>query len=157
MDFVAFREYYIYNKNKKSVLFDISSILHLISGILTYNLIYLFFPKWKTIWRLLFVFLLHSIYELKDAAIHYNLIENPQILKFLYIFGSPPNTFINSVGDTIAFMVGCIISIKYMNIYNKTLLNKTNTLITIFIILVLFINGVKWDNKNGKGKNREKI
>ena len=142
MDFVAFREYYIYKKNKNSVLFDIASILHLISGILSYNLIYFIFPEWNTIWRLLFLFLLHSIYELKDLVMHYNIIKHPQLLKLLHHFGSPPNTFINSIGDTIAFMVGCLISIKYMNIYNNTLLSKTNTIIIIFILLLLYISVV---------------
>ena len=70
-------------------------IVHLLSGIWLTSLLKTFFPSIKNV--LLWVVLLHTVYEIKDFYVSY-------ILKYNTIYTN--NSWWNSIGDTIAVIIG---------------------------------------------------
>ena len=70
-------------------------IIHLLSGIWLTSLLKTFFPSIKNV--LLWVVLLHTVYEIKDFYVSY-------ILKYNTIYTN--NSWLNSIGDTIAVIIG---------------------------------------------------
>lgn len=70
-------------------------IVHLLSGIWLTSLLKTFFPSIKNV--LLWVVLLHTVYEIKDMYVNY-------ILKYNTIYTN--SSWWNSIGDTIAVIIG---------------------------------------------------
>jgi len=70
-------------------------IIHLLAGIWLTSLLKTFFPSIKNV--LIWVVLLHTVYEIKDFYVSY-------ILKYNTIYTN--NSWCNSIGDTIAVIIG---------------------------------------------------
>src|SRR6056300_335297 len=116
----------------KGEIFDTYSILHLISGIYISGFLDLYYTKNNIF---LYGFIIHLLYEVKDFIITYVFDSNlPSILKFIFV--DYVNTFINSIGDQIAFCIGYLIY-KYFK-FSK------NVIILLFLVsnIILIIKNV---------------
>ena len=89
-------------------------IVHLLSGIWLTSLFNTIFPKLKmntVFWIVLFI---HTLYEIKDLYVSY-------VMK--YITPSTNNRWLNSIGDTIAVILGYMCYQKYpFNIWTITVI-----------------------------------
>lgn len=91
-------------------------IVHAISGYWLASLMYTYFPSNKN--KLLWVFLLHSIYELKDLYVSY-------VIKYRNVYTN--NSWMNTIGDTFAAILGF-----YM--YKTTPLSFKMSTVVFFIV-----------------------
>jgi hypothetical protein len=122
----------------KGPLFDKFLITHIYSGIVTFGILSKFNLSNKQ--KIIIGLIIHTIYEIKDFLTNYNLINNTFIYKNLrFLFGSPPNTLINSIGDTIGFVIGFFIYIFML----KNPSNLELTLYGIIAYIVIFLNEIK--------------
>ena len=117
-------------------IFDKYSIVHIISGI--YISLFLYLTKNKNIF--LVGLIIHTLYELKDFLITYEIINYKHNKFFNMIWATPNNYFLNSIGDTILFIFGYLIFTKLIkNGYNFNIYN----LITLLLLnqsLLLYYN-----------------
>ena len=93
-------------------------IVHLLAGIWLTSLLKTFFPSIKNV--LLWVVLLHTVYEIKDMYVNY-------ILKYNTIYTN--SSWWNSIGDTIAVIIGYYA-------YQQLPLPLSFTFITVLFALV---------------------
>lgn len=112
------------------------SLVHLLSGITLFILLSLFTKNKLVI--IIGVFIIHTIYEFKDYYTTYiNKIrfEKDNYLSEFFI----DNTFINSIGDTIACIIGIIIG--YYLVFNTNLtlkyLLKTSLIMNVIFFAIL--------------------
>ena len=91
-------------------------IVHALSGYWLASLIHTYFPSNKN--KLLWVVLLHSIYELKDLYVSY-------VLKYRNVYTD--NSWWNTIGDTIAAILG-------FYIYKTTPLSFKMSTVVFFIV-----------------------
>jgi hypothetical protein len=122
----------------KGPLIDKFIITHIYIGILLFGILSKFNLSTKN--KIIIGLIIHTIYELKDFITNYELINNEYIYKnFKFLFGSPPNTLINSIGDTLGHLLGYIIYIY--------ILKNPNNFELIFYGLVghsvVFLNELK--------------
>jgi hypothetical protein len=74
-------------------LFTPWSGIHALSGFVAAHVLYILFPKKSITFLFLVWLLIHTIYELKDIIISYG-------------YGKRDQSFLNSIGDTIATIIG---------------------------------------------------
>jgi hypothetical protein len=139
-------------KTGDSVLFDIYTVLHFCVGAIFYYVFAYFFPKTGVIFRLMLLLVFHTIYELKDYCLNYKIIyQDPlNILKtqrerdvvhravFKYFLGTKKNTFVNSVGDTIGFLVGCFAMIYILGNFSVKGIRRSIIVFAIGMICLFF-------------------
>jgi len=115
------------NKNNMG-LFTPWSIVHIIVGTLLYKLLKLYNNQYNSI---IWTIILHTIYEFKDLYFSYfhNTNFNIEKNKWLYY-----NSYINSIGDTIA----CIIGIYIAYLYKFNILTYIILIVSMILLVSLF-------------------
>ena len=136
--------------------FSFWSLTHILFGSLFFIILYKYF-KMDPITISILLIIIHTIYEFKDYYIQYviydnnydkikaghnSLYSNNKILRYLNKIGIglsfhlPPNSFINSIGDTIFFIIGIIIAYFYKDNISKSMLNISIWISFIYWLIV---------------------
>ena len=129
MTFVMFSK----NDNiRKSSLFTPWSFIHFLSGIISYLYLKRFTSMSETC-IFLILLLIHTLYEIKDLS-RYTL----KLHKSNSIWYN--NTVVNSIGDTITFILGIVIGMIFKNnIINLSNSNITNISLLYLCIILIYI------------------
>lgn len=119
------------------------SFIHVLSGIMAYAIATRLFPHVTYPWRFVLWFCVHTLYEIWDF---YTTYRNPHLLRNIHrtlapIFGfkiisTYSNTYINSLGDTLAALFGFIISPAFFSLFRLVPESWQGVLFSI-IVLVL--------------------
>lgn len=112
------------------------SFIHFISSITFYLFINLFIKNNFTIF--ITTLIVHTIYEIKDIYFAYFLKIYEYNNKFLNHWGN--NSILNSVGDTLACIIGCLTIYLIKNKYNKKQLLLLSSIITIIFFCIFCYN-----------------
>jgi hypothetical protein len=118
---------------EKNALFTPWSFIHFLSGFMSY----LYIKKYTNISNfniLLITIIIHTIYEIKDISSHTLKLHNSKSIWY-------DNSLLNSIGDTIAYILGLIIALMFKDKI-KTLSNKNVVTITLIFLInvVVFLN-----------------
>jgi hypothetical protein len=140
---------------EKPTCFDLYSILHLLVGIfITYVLlIYYQFNEVYYIRILCIGFMLHTLYEIKDYIRAYIIPPSHNLSRNDWA----NNSLLNSIGDTIAFIIGFFIIMASFPLFQKYNRTITYFYIPTFIIIIigiylyfLYFMDIKWEAEAGR-------
>jgi len=115
---------------KENALLTPWSFIHFLSGFMSY----LYVKKYTNISEInifLISIIIHTVYELKDVSSHTLKLHTSKSIWY-------DNSVLNSVGDTIAFILGLIIGLVFKDKI-KTLSNKNVVTITLLFLITFVI------------------
>ena len=103
------------------------TFVHILSGMLLYLYIIYIYPGISYINALMIVLFVHTLYEIKDLQYYFNQTHHVDVYD--------DNSFINSVYDTIACVIGVYIASYY--IHRPLSFNNVLTYTIMYVLLVL--------------------